>query len=331
VRQPHHPGLRRTVQRGPQAGRPDAGQELLGEIKDILRETRPAVVVYPHPNEAHVDHWALSNFVSAALEELRRDEPDWTPPEEWYYLVHRGDWPAPKGYRPTDRLLPPAPLTGGMTAWHERPLTEEQVKLKGEALSAYRSQTMLMRRYLHSFVRSNELFGTIDRVSLPAAGVASVFAGLGPGHPPWRDLSWAQVITDPKGDTLAREVERGADVTSVWAARDEGMLYLAAPTAAKPKRPVVIRFYARGFHTGTGWGDVAGVVVSPEGGVTVEAWPSTTGRDQVKADIQSTWVRVAIPLDALGDPESVMVNVETRAEGVLVDRSAWRPIALDGR
>jgi len=310
-------------------GAPYAGRELLGEIIQILRETRPAVVVYPHPNEAHVDHWALSNFVSAALEELRRTEPDWAPPAEWLYLVHRGDWPTPKGHLPTRSLLPPAALAEGMTVWHENPLTPEQVELKEEALKAYRSQTMLMSRYLQSFIRANELFGTIDRIKL--TGGAEPYPSHTDEKPPWRDLNWAQVITDPRADTVAREVERGADVIGVWAVRDGGTLSLAAPMAARPRRPVEIRFYIRAFRSGQGWDDLAGISVLPDGTRRVEQWPAGAGQAEIRVEVQGNWVRLNLPLSAMGDPQAVMINVETRADDVLVDRTAWRPVSLDGR
>lgn len=91
-------------------GSPFEGEVLLRELVELLSEMRPGLVVYPHPNDAHVDHWGLSAFVTAALEQLRRSDPTWQPPREWLYLVHRGQWPAPKGYRPGDPLLPPEKL-----------------------------------------------------------------------------------------------------------------------------------------------------------------------------------------------------------------------------
>ncbi|HYF94904.1 MAG TPA: PIG-L family deacetylase [Symbiobacteriaceae bacterium] len=310
-------------------GVPYSGRTLLGELIDILRETRPAVVVYPHPNESHVDHWALSNFVTAALEELRRTEPDWEPPAEWFFLVHRGDWPAPKGYRPTEGLLPPVGLATGMTSWQEHPLNPEQVKRKEEALQDYRSQTMVLKRYLQSFIRTNELFGTIARVKLTGSTEPYPFF---PGEkPPWPDLNWVQVITDPRADTVARELERGADALSVWAARNGGMLSLAVPMVSRPRRPVEIRFYVREFHSGQGWGDLASVTVQPEGAHRVDAWPAGTGRDLIRAEQRGSWVTVTLPLPAMGEPESVLINVETRVDNVLLDRTAWRPVSLDGR
>jgi hypothetical protein len=182
---------------------------------------------------------------------------------------------------------------------------------------------------MESFIRTNELFGTIARVKLVDG--AELLPTFTPEKPPWQDLRWAQVITDPQADTVAREVERGADLTGVWAARSGGMLYLATPLASKPRPPVAIHFYARTLRSGAGWSDLISVAVQPDGTHTVDAWPGAAGKAQVQSAVSGTWVRVALPLDVLGAPESVMLNVESRVEDVLVDRTAWRPLSLDGR
>lgn len=287
-------------------GAPYAGQRLMQDLKAVLLQTRPGLVVYPHPNEAHVDHWALSNFVTAALAELRWTEPGWEPPEEWLYLVHRGDWPAPKGYWPDEALMPPAKMPSDMTTWFIQPLTAEQVRRKAEALEQFRSQTRISRRYLFSFVRANELFG---RLNPPQPAGA---AGLGPVNgPPWAGPNWLRVIADPRGDTVARQVQRSADVVALWVATGGPDLHLAAEMAAPLRRPAEARLYVRGFQAGVGWGDVAEV----------------SGNTQVKGN----WLRTSVPLAVLGDPDAVMVGVETRTESVLIDRSAWRLLPLNGR
>ncbi len=330
-------------------GAPYAGRALLQQLTEVLRTVRPAVVVYPHPNEAHVDHWALSNFTVAALEELRRTEPGWNPPAEWLYLVHRGDWPAPKGFNPRASLFPPGKLTGGMTSWYMLPLTPTQVRNKAAAVNSYHTQTAILGRYLRSFVRANELFGNIGRVLLPspaetrqsearrpgasrpdrAAGVAA-----GGNSPPWPIFAWTQVIWDPAADTLARKVERGADLLAVWASRDESVLRLAASMDAPPSRAVEVRFYVRGFRKAAGWDDLATVVIGPGRAPKVEAWPAQPllplHASSTKASVRSAWVRMDLPLGTLGAPDAAMVNVETRMNGILIDRAAWRLVSLAG-
>jgi LmbE family N-acetylglucosaminyl deacetylase len=316
-----------------QPGAPYAGDELVKELTDLLRQLKPALVVYPHPNEAHVDHWGLSNFTQAALEQLRRTDPNWIPPAEWLYLVHRGDWPAPKGYRPYGGLLPPESLAGGMTIWRQEPLTPDEVDTKYKAVRAYATQVAMLRRYMESFVRTNELFGSIDRAYVVQPGQAIHSPGVHPGtsSPPWRESPWTQVITDPRADTMAREMERGADLLSVWAATDGTRLFLAAELAAKPARPSEARFNLRGFKSASGWSGLTSVTVLPDGSHRTDNWPAQLGREGVQSDAQGTWLRMSVPLDILGSPETMMINAETRANTIPIDRSAWRPISLDGR
>jgi LmbE family N-acetylglucosaminyl deacetylase len=316
-------------------GSPFAGEALLREFVEILRETKPAMVVYPHPNDAHVDHWAVSAFTTAALEQLRRTDPNWKPPQEWLYIVHRGDWPAPKGYLPHDVLLPPEKLaTEVMTTWHEVPLTPEQVERKRQAIDAYKTQTRILHRYMHSFIRTNELFGTIERVELPPMSQWDLVrpdllqGTLDDGAPPWSGLSWHMVIADPHADTVAREVQRGGDMLRVWAANDGERLYLAVRTSAPTQSPLEFRFFGRGFTTMGGWGDACEIGVFPGGRYQVRQGPVMRG---VAVTAAANWTRLDLPLDQLGAPVSVMVNVETRLENLLIDRTAWRLLSLDGR
>ncbi|MGE5673363.1 MAG: PIG-L deacetylase family protein [Mycobacterium leprae] len=309
-------------------GAPYAGQELLDQLVTVLRQVKPALVVYPHPNEAHVDHWGLSNFVTAALEQLRRTDTDWRPPTEWYYLVHRGDWPAPKGYRPNSGLLPPPKLAGGMTVWRSEPLTAAQERKKAESVDLYHTQTRILRRYMESFIRTNELYGSISRVQVSPTGPVS---HTGSTAPPWGDLDWAEVITDPRADTVAREVERGADLLSVWAASDGRTLYLAAQMATRPLKPVDARFSLRSYNRDAGWSELTSSRVLPDGTHVVDPKVPPAIGAAITSSAQGTWLRFSVPLGALGNPQALMVNVETRVNNVLIDRSAWRPVSLDGR
>lgn len=307
-------------------GAPLAGERLLVHLISQLRKAKPAVVAYPHPNESHVDHWGLSNFVTAALEHLRRTEPGWQPPAEWLYLVHRGDWPAPKGLKPRASLTPPRTLVGEMTEWNQVPLQEGQVTRKRQAVEAYRSQLTILRRFMHSFVRSNELFGQIERADLAAPGLLDQHGSPDPG-------AWVQITLDPRRDTLARKLEPGADLVSIWGAVDQTQLSLAIHLAAPLSRQATLRVLLRPWQSR--WGDLAEVDLRAGGSPAVKRWPGGPVKGDrgtyLTANQEGDWYRLQMSLDQLGRPGSVMLAAETWIGSALIDRTAWRVVSLDGR
>lgn len=316
-----------------------AGEVLLQELVEILQEVRPGLVVYPHPNDSHVDHWGLSAFVTAALEQVRRTDSTWQVPVEWVYLVHRGEWPTPKGYLPDEALLPPQKLAReSMTTWFQFPLTEEQVAVKFQAIEQYKTQTQILRRYMHSFARTNELFGTMERIQLPLTPPWDLIqpdieqpGTVEDGVPPWTGLPWQLVISDPHADTVAREVQRGADLLRVWAANDGERLYLAIRTSAPTRSPVSLRVGGRGFTAANGWGDLFELALLPGKRHIVRHWPDGALVGGITLAHEANWDRIDLPLEPLGSPEAIMLNVESRVENLLIDRTAWRFVSLDGR
>ncbi len=293
-------------------GRPYTGVNLLADLKDVIRRVRPTTIVYPHPNDAHVDHWGVHNFTEAALEDLRRTEPGWNPPAELLYIVHRGDWPAPKGMLPGKPLVPPAPLVGGMTTWEEQPLSGLEILHKEQAIRAYETQVGIMRRYMMSFVRTNELYGTVPRVIVPKSQT--------------RVPTWVQVATDPAGDTFSQDLDPTADVVSVDAARDEEMVYLRLHLRGRATARNSYVVMVHGYHKETGWGPLLRAVWHPPGKPDAVLPP---GAPPVRAYPATNAAEFAIPLKTLGYPDALMVGFETRFSGVQVDQTSWRLVNLN--
>lgn len=298
-------------------GAPYSGDSLLADLETVLNEVQPQLVVYPHPNDAHVDHWAAHNFVAAALADLALRQPDWEPPEELLYLVHRGDWPAPKGDRPQDTLYPPPGLSAGSTRWLHQPLARWEVERKRAAILAYRSQVRLMRRFLLSFVRRDELFGVLPPVELPPPDAGRV--------------NWIEVVTDPQRDTLARDLTPEADIRSVWAAHHGDSLHLSAQLGRGSTGRVEYTFRVRTWAPDSGWGPLT--AIPGRGGPRAARPPAADqagGPPALRAE--GNWVFAQLPLPEPGTDRprrlAVMVNVETRIAGRLIDRSAWRLVYL---
>ncbi len=138
-----------------QPGAPYTGRELEREVGRLLDTLKPDTVLAPSAFDAHPDHRAAA-YLATRLVSAR-------PARLYNYLVHGGlEWPLPKGQHRDLPLTPPtAELQGAR--WNRYDLDAAQIDVKAEAVREYRSQTLLIGRFMWAFVRENELL-------LPAPG-----------------------------------------------------------------------------------------------------------------------------------------------------------------
>lgn len=201
---------------------PFSGMSLVADLEHILGQFQPTHIVVPHPNDFHKDHWAGCCFTLYALERLRLHGHLRTPPIVLQYLVHQGPWPLPRGFRPGLGLQPPVTYAGLRFPWVTLPLTRAAVAHKHDALLCYRSQMVFMRKYLLSFVRSNELFGVLQPIRLPVVANGQIIVDGDTSD--WTGVA-AEVLY-PTRDSLAKRVGRSADIKAVRVCRDEAHVYL---------------------------------------------------------------------------------------------------------
>lgn len=195
---------------------PYTGSQLLSDLKRLLRDINPDEIYIPHPDDQHADHWATSVFVTEALCDL-----GWLGKKTvGLYLVHRGDWPVPQGLHENARLAPPAKLADMDTTWYQFPLEPESLEAKRAAIEEFRSQGSGPRRFLRSFVRENELFGTrpseahlVRSWSIRVDGKVADWKGIEP------------VIRDPEDDNLLTHSRPAADLGALYVAEDSDRLY----------------------------------------------------------------------------------------------------------
>ena len=129
------------------------GEEILRDLEPVIRDFRPTKIFVPHPADLQPDHRALFLFTRAALGALAKD----ITPEVYDYLVHVRGWPPHRGLH-KDQELDPPPSFKDSAHWLDFPLTAGQVTKKYEALKKHRTQWAYSRRFMSSYVRSNELF-----------------------------------------------------------------------------------------------------------------------------------------------------------------------------
>ncbi len=316
------------------------GQNLVADLVSILADLEPTIIVLPHPNDAHSDHWAAFNFVTYAIQQLRsQDVPFAAIVRQYGYLVHRGDWPAPKGFMPGRELLPPGPLLTTSFRWFKFPLGEIGAWNKYFAINQYRSQVNYMRRYLVSFARSNELFAPISTRSVallpPGSAVAEALETV------WQEID--PVITDPRSDTLTRRVFSSADLRALRTATDGETLFVRLethrPVSSRTQYTIFLRPIdssapdqalspprsAADPPVATGRSVAMHLIIRPHDSAVIHQ--AGTATRSFPLHTSTTALQVGIPLADLGHPTMLFVGAESRLLGT-VDRLAWTLIQL---
>lgn len=201
---------------------PYAGEAVLADIEQIIREFKPTVIFSPHPADEHPDHAATWAFMAAVATKVNNSGvlPN---PKLYTYLIHRGDFPIPHGYRPKASLLPPRPLYQNPSQqWQIYSLTPDQLITKEQALNEYVSQLRvpIMSDLLHSFIRTNELF---EEVIIPTASSKPMDIDL-------TELNaWSNqepVLVQERGISVLGALERKAKIATIASTIQDKSLWL---------------------------------------------------------------------------------------------------------
>jgi len=223
-RSPYTKAIRSPYQRTYNPRAVYSGHSLLSDLQTILQSFDPDTVVAPHPADVHPDHWASGAFTALAIATQHR-----TPrPRLLLYLVHRADYPVPRGLLPFAPLLPPARLVTDTGIWGKVILPDDVVEQKQQALTLYRSQMPLLGQFLRSFVRHNELFYE------PLTQVAPQLPpeqALTPDPRDWQTADGSPVLPvmeDSVRDSTSQELGAGADFVALYAARTKSELWVSA-------------------------------------------------------------------------------------------------------
>lgn len=300
----------------PNARRPGAlykGEEMLRDLTEILRESRPTKVFVSHPADHMPDHAALYLLTRVALWDL---EPELRP-ALYPYLVHAARWPAPRGFEPTKPLEPPARFRDQI-AWQVYRLDPAALERKRQALQAHQTQYRASARYLLSFVRPEELFGDFPAIRLHAAAPPVVLPagsalGAGAMHEELTDSERAHFV--------------GIETRHMWLEEDHVVLSVAysRPLAETVGLSVFVfgyrkdRPFAQMPKLHLKMGAVFQTVLDQDRPL------SNAGIEIVR---QPTKVTLRIPLSTLGYPERFLTSARTYLGDLPLDWTEWRVVEL---
>ncbi len=288
-----------------------AGEDYLADLTSIVEAYRPDLVIYPSPEDVHPDHWGLAAFTRVALAEVSHRDLAYQP-RQLTYLVHRPDFPVVRGLKPTAGLVPPPELYAIYSDWLRLDLTPDQVRVKEQAVNAYKSQLPLLRGLMDSFVRANELFAPVASGDLPTAAAGDP---LDPAT--WQDASGGSVPPvqlDPRRDVLSHRTVPATDLTAIYAAGTPASeLWLCAQLseAAAGDLPYSLRLKAL---TGAG----------------IDSFVAHTKPKAGEAAVirSGAYFCAQTSLASLGNPWAIMLaaTVESPEANYPFDQTAWRMV-----
>lgn len=292
---------------------PYCGEALMDDIMRVLKQDKPTNVYLPHPLDNHPDHYATYCFVAAAIEQLISEHQEFAKKIRIHtYIVHRGDWPVPKGNHPKGPLAPPYALTSSDTQWRSLPLGSHVAELKRKAIGEYKTQTAVEKSFMMSFARENEIFGDVPDRKVSRVGSWQIAVDGDPDD--WRGIP--PVVVDPVGDYVIAGLSKGGDVRAIYLCTDGDYLYVRVDCARKLSGQVGYTINVRGISDKDS-DDWYTVSIKP---------PHKCMPKDTRWAYKNNILEVALPLNKLRLDEDMFIQVKTTTMKMTVDQTGWHSV-----
>lgn len=289
------------------------GEEILQDLKTILREFKPTKIFLSHPSDHHPDHRALYLFTNIALWDLDNELQTTLFP----YLIHYKKWPKPKGYLP-DKLLEPPQLFKQTIIWQNNNLNNEEVKLKYNAIKKHKSQYNSNAKYLLSFIRTNELFGDFPIITLKP------------------NSAGAFLTSDRKIDLTEFPEQLNAQERTSFVGLEERFVRLEDNDlifSIKLSRPIAeavgVSVYIFGYRQDRPFQEMPKLHIrfgAIEHQVLDQNNILPIGVIKVERNLKE--IKIWIPLDLLGNPQRILTSADTYLGTVPLDWVSWRILEI---
>jgi LmbE family N-acetylglucosaminyl deacetylase len=151
------------------------GASIAADLYDEMARLGADRVFFPHPLDAHPDHWATAAVLPAIREFWRQAGPREFP-STYHYLVHRPPYPD-GNLSQRNELEPPKELEVIGHHWYTLPNSAQIADRKREAIKTHWSQDVMLGPDMAAFIAGNELFDQVQyddgaaRGDAPAVGL----------------------------------------------------------------------------------------------------------------------------------------------------------------
>ncbi|MBF0571677.1 MAG: PIG-L family deacetylase [Candidatus Omnitrophica bacterium] len=295
-------------------GAPYKGEEILQDLKSILKDFKPTKIFVSHPADHNGDHLALYLYLRVALWDDGMGEAVQLYP----YLVHYLTWPKPKGFHPEKDIVPPEALASH-EIWKQFHLSALQIENKKKALQVHKSQYFSSPKYLLSFVKFNELFGDFPLLKLHLNENISAISGQ-------KKLMTTMELPEELNDR-----ERLAFVGVDWKSlRWEPENLVVTIGLSKPlAQDVEASIYFFGYNSKIAFAQMPKINVRL-GVLSYSVYDQNKRLDQevVHVSRRPNDVTITVPLKLLGYPQRILTSAKTSLANFPLDNASWVVVEL---
>lgn len=283
------------------------GSDLMDDLRSIIEDYLPNLVVIPHPNDDHPDHRAAANFTRLALHLAQKAQPGYDF-SVLSYLIHYGQYPQPRGQNFIKPLAPPGPLAGKHNSWYRLDLSPEAMKQKMAALNHFPTQIQLLGKFLPSFARPNEIFMELPSSKLMPLEFSTItLHEMDAPEVSLEELKqWnLPLLPEPANESVSRFLLAGADLVGWKIARLGNQLSLTVNARGLLIPGLQYRI----------------LVKTPEGQTYIYKYYEPN-----RVSFKRSFT-VLIDLEALGNPGVLSFAADVQ-QGITIERTGWYFIEL---
>jgi len=288
---------------------PYKGESIMSDIESVINDFNPTKIFVSHPDDHHPDHRALFVFTTVSLWDMERNI------EVHPYLVHYRQWPSPLGYYPGYFLNPPS-YDDGIT-WKELPIPYRDTMTKYSALKNHVTQYESNKKYLNSFIRTNEIYGNFEDIYLSANPI---------------DISLDKSDLEESAPSEFNESQEDAfvriEAQSVHIENDKLVFHyiLSEPFGER----IDLDLYVFGYRSDKEFSEMPKINVEVNlKGYSIYDQKKPISRDGIEVVKVPNEITVKVPLSVIGDPEKILFSATTSTGLLSLDSMPWRIAILN--
>ncbi|MFH1768571.1 MAG: PIG-L family deacetylase [Candidatus Omnitrophota bacterium] len=294
-------------------GAPYKADEILKDIKALMREFKPTRIFVSHPLDHNPDHRSLYLFTRIALWDLEKE----VTAKVYPYLIHFKKWPQPYGYLPGNPLTPPA-LLAEKISWDNLSLNQEEIIANYNAIKKHRSQYNSSAKYLLSFIRHNELFGDFPAVILKTKDYSIPIVSNRNAY--LKELP-EELINEERAEFVGVEEEFISIVNATLVFK----LKLSRPLG----EATGVSLYLFGYKSEVFFSSMPKIHIK-FGVIDHKIFDQDKNLplEVIQIERKPREITLRIPLGILGNPDRILTSARTYAGMIPLDWVAWRVVRL---